>query len=201
MPLYSVKNTCFMIWKPTCLPFLVYLALIIVCPLNINAESPVIKPRLVIQTGHTDSINSIVFSADSSLLASGSSDSTAKLWQAETGRELATFGGFTKEVPVSVESVAFSPDGRKPASGSNDNTIKVWSVANGKELKTLKGHTQIVYSLAFDRNAIVSGSADGTLRFWDSESGDEICRTLRRRGIKRSVLGCYEVLFLIPSQP
>jgi len=83
------------------------------------------------------------------LLASGSSDSTAKLWQVETGRELTTFGGFTKEVPVSVESVAFSPDGRWLATGT-DETVKLWEISTGRE----------IYSLDYAANCIAF-SPDG----------------------------------------
>ena len=65
------------------------------------------KPRLVVQTGHTESVNSVAFSPDGKTIASGSSDNTIKLWNAETGQQLNTLKGHTDL----VESVAFSPDG------------------------------------------------------------------------------------------
>jgi WD40 repeat protein len=77
-------------------------------------------------TGHTDWVNSVAFSPDGRLLASGSSDRTIKLWDVATGREVRTLSGHTDI----VTSVAFSPDGRLLASGSDDKTIKLWDISD-----------------------------------------------------------------------
>jgi len=77
-------------------------------------------------TGHTSLVNSVAFSPDGRLLASGSSDKTIKLWDVATGSEVRTLKGHTHY----VLSVAFSPDGRLLASGSWDDTIKLWDVSD-----------------------------------------------------------------------
>src|SRR5262245_56311167 len=51
----------------------------------------------------------------------GSLDKTVNLWDAQTGRELATL----KEHADRVYSVAFSPDGKTLASGSEEMTVKL----------------------------------------------------------------------------
>jgi WD40 repeat protein len=56
---------------------------------------------------HTFSVSSVAISPDGSLLASGSTDNTVKLWQVTDGSLLRELRGHT----LSVESVAFSPDG------------------------------------------------------------------------------------------
>jgi len=76
--------------------------------------------------GHTDWVNSVSFSPDGRLLASGSWDKTIKLWEVATGQEVRTIKGHTS----GVLSVAFSPDGRLLASGSDDNTIKLWDISD-----------------------------------------------------------------------
>jgi WD40 repeat protein len=125
-------------------------------------------------TGHSESVNSVAFSPDGRLLASGSSDWTIKLWDVATGREVRTLTGHTS----SVASVAFSPDGRLLASGSYKE-IKLWDVATGQEVRTLTGHTDSVTSVAFspDGRLLASGSDDNTIKLWDVATGQEV-RTL-----------------------
>ena len=123
-------------------------------------------------TGHIGIIHSVAFSPDGKRIASGSEDRTIKVWDTESGVELATLKGHTRE----VWSVAFSPDGKRIASASLDNTIKLWNAESGAELATLKGHAREVWSVAFspDGKRIASGSEDRTIKVWDAESGAEL---------------------------
>jgi WD40 repeat protein len=87
----------------------------------------------------------VAFSPDGMLLVSGTWDSTIKLWDVASGRELHTLSGHT----ANVDSVAFSSDGKLlAASGSKDNGVELWDVATGRELRTLSGHTN---GIAFRR--------------------------------------------------
>ena len=52
----------------------------------------------------------------------GSRDNTAKLWDAETGKEILSLPGHTQE----VTSVSFSPDGRNVLTSSRDGKAIVW---------------------------------------------------------------------------
>jgi small GTP-binding protein len=127
--------------------------------------------------GHADVGLSVAFSAEGRKLASGSRDSTVKLWEVASGKLLHTLEGHT----AYVWSVAFDPSGRILASGSSDedSTVKLWEVASGKLLRTLEGHTERVWSVAFDPSGriLASGSDDNTVKLWEVASG-KLLRTL-----------------------
>jgi WD40 repeat protein len=78
--------------------------------------------------GHTGSVFALAFSPDGKTLASGSKDTTVKLWDLTTGKNIATLQGHTDY----VRSVAFSPDGKTLASASHDRTIKLWDLQRGR---------------------------------------------------------------------
>jgi len=72
--------------------------------------------------GHTGLVFSVAFSPDDSIIATGSTDGTAKIWDALTGRELLTLssdGG-------GVTNVAFSPDGSRLATANRDGTDRIY---------------------------------------------------------------------------
>ena len=75
-------------------------------------------------TGHSSSIESVVFSPKGEYLASGSFDSTIGVWRVSSGELIKTLTGHSS----SVSSVVFSPDGEYLVSGSLDETIGLWSV-------------------------------------------------------------------------
>ena len=69
-------------------------------------------------------VNSVSFSRDGSILASGAFDSTIKLWNVFTRENIAILPNTDI-----VSSVSFSPDGRTLASGASDGTITLWDIS------------------------------------------------------------------------
>lgn len=76
----------------------------------------------------------MAFHPDDTLLATGATDYTVRLWAVRSGQLLTTLYGHTDL----IESVRFSPDGRLLASGSADETIRLWDVSTGECLYTLR---------------------------------------------------------------
>jgi DNA-binding beta-propeller fold protein YncE len=117
-------------------------------------------------------VNSVAFSPDGARVLTGSTDNTARLWDAATGKEIRVFKGHEG----GVWSVAFSRDGARVLTGSVDATARLWDAATGKEIRAFKGHEGFVRSVAFspDGARVLTGSVDATARLWDAATGKEI---------------------------
>ena len=138
------------------------------------------RPELGVQLGHAEAIFGMAISPDGKTLASVDWDSTAKLWDINTGTELRTLqcpGG----------GLAFSPDGKILACGGTDgedNTIKLWDVNTGQELRTLRDASfssgNLIFSpdgkSLFSTGDSISKNGGSAFRVWDIATG----RVLRR---------------------
>ncbi|GIJ84760.1 hypothetical protein Asppvi_003611 [Aspergillus pseudoviridinutans] len=123
--------------------------------------------------GHGEAILATSFSpVSSSTMVSGSGDSTARIWDCDTGTPKHTLKGHTSW----VLAVAYSPNGAMIATGSMDNTVRLWDAAKGTPLGgPLKGHAKWITSLAWEpyhmqesgRPRLASASKDSTVRIWD----------------------------------
>ncbi|MBG1259620.1 hypothetical protein F8S20_11070 [Nostoc sp. BAE] len=125
--------------------------------------------QIITCNGHTALVQSLSFSPDGQILASGSNDQTVKLWNVHTGQCLKTLQGHTSW----VQSLSFSPDGQMLASGSNDQTVRLWDVHTGQYLKILLAHTCRVIFVTFNPNrlTLVTAGEDQTVRIWDVHTG------------------------------
>ncbi|MGE3805566.1 MAG: WD40 repeat domain-containing serine/threonine protein kinase [Gemmataceae bacterium] len=120
--------------------------------------------EVAILTGHENTVHSLSFNRDGSLLASGSDDQTVRLWDPRSGTLKDTWKGHNGP----VVAVAFSPRGDQIASGSSsDDVIRLWDL-KGHSL-FLRGHTNGVVCLAFNNSGsrLASGGYDKTVRIWD----------------------------------
>ncbi|MDE0010982.1 MAG: dockerin type I domain-containing protein [Candidatus Poribacteria bacterium] len=116
--------------------------------------------------GHRGQINSIAFSPDGQLLASGSDDWTFKLWDVHTQQHIATLEHITGRTRSPITEVAFSHDGQLLATAGQH--VKLWEVSTQTEIATLQ-HSNYVSALAFspDGQFLATGDVGGTVKIWD----------------------------------
>jgi len=142
-------------------------------------------PQLTVQLGHHNPVNTIAFSPNSKLMATGAMDNTVKIWDVESGLLIHSLEGHTH----SVQSVAFSNDGDFVISGSLDKTVKLWHVLTGKLIQSIDAHTTGVTSVAWHPNGklFVSTGMDKIVKFWAAETGTEIENDLDIKDIANDV--------------
>ena len=126
---------------------------------------------------HRYGVNSVAFSPDGKILASGSADKTIGLWSAtaekQTGVRSSTTGSVDKTInPWNIKKSGLVTSGMSVTSSDGN-------VSNTKHLKTLVGHRYTVHSVAFspDGKILASGGEDNTIILWDTTTGEHT-RTL-----------------------
>lgn len=119
----------------------------------------------------------VEFSSDGKTLISGSVDKTARVWNVETGKEIAVLTGHQHL----VQWVHLSGDGKYAVTTSLDNVAHVYDAATGKELWTKthfigpKGLTTPNHMGALfagkGRNLVLIAAEDGTMTLYDPATG------------------------------
>src|SRR5262249_11886555 len=107
-------------------------------------------------------------------------DTTIRLWDTATGRELHRLIGHTDVVSLP----SFSPDGKILASTSwGDPSIRLWDTTTGKEMLQLKhsekSEERVPPCVAFSPDGKLLASTDhykDTVCFWDTTTYREIRR-------------------------
>ncbi len=121
--------------------------------------------------GHAGAVNSVLFSADGSLLVSASDDTANNLhvWDAETGELLHELMGHSG----AVTSLALTPEGRL-LSGGEDGQVFLWDLMNGERLADMQqvAYAQIAETPSQHDDAVtfVHASSDGAIASGDASS-------------------------------
>jgi WD40 repeat protein len=92
---------------------------------GVPAETRAYKGGAYSAPAHDGEVTTVAWRQDGSLLASGASDYTIRIWDPRTWTATLTLTGHQ----AAVNSVAWSPDGALLVSGADDATVRLWRIA------------------------------------------------------------------------
>lgn len=149
------------------------------CSLSPGGEIKLWKPSdwgcsMILQHGHKYWVNSLTFSHDSKILASGSHDNTIKLWDTDSGDCFQTLHGHQS----SINSLVFSHESQLLGSASNDGTVKIWDAQSREQPRQFdshgcSSHLHFSHDLSLLASvAIVDIRYPGEVKIWDVRSGN-----------------------------
>ncbi|XP_049280473.1 transducin beta-like protein 3 [Anopheles funestus] len=149
-------------------------------PKKFKQETEDELPRLqcsLTELAHDKDINCVCISPNDRLIATGSQDKTAKLWDASDLSVVGVFRGHTR----GIWAVRFSPVDQILLTNAADCCIKLWSLEDMTCLKTFEGHDSSVLRVEFLSNGmqLLSAGADGLLKLWSIKTS-ECLQTLDR---------------------
>jgi len=125
--------------------------------------------------GHTQPINCVNFSPDSTTIVTASNDKTAKIWDIEMGECIATFDdrvGHTDDVLFAE----FSPKGDRLITASSDLSVKIWNLEEEKLIFTFRDFPDSVKFAVIDSGKILAVSG---YKLYYCEMGVNACTELK----------------------
>jgi WD40 repeat protein len=126
-------------------------------------------------------VATMAWSPDGSRIAAGRMDGAVRVWDAETGKILASVPAKPDNGPLGlysflISTLDWSPDGTRIATGSMDRSLRIWDSATGKLIAESKRHAGWIGGVAYSRDGtrVATGSEDRTVRIWDAENAREL---------------------------
>nr|CAI5860173.1 unnamed protein product [Callosobruchus analis] len=149
--------------------------------MDVDTSIEIPSSKATVLRGHESEVFICAWNPTTDLLASGSGDSTARIWDMSDNtaspnqlvlRHCIQKGG--TEVPSNkdVTSLDWNCDGSLLATGSYDGYARIWTT-DGHLASTLGQHKGPIFALKWNKrgNYILSAGVDKTTIIWDAASG------------------------------
>lgn len=149
--------------------------------MEVDTSIEIPSSKATVLRGHESEVFICAWNPTTDLLASGSGDSTARIWDMSDNttspnqlvlRHCIQKGG--TEVPSNkdVTSLDWNCDGSLLATGSYDGYARIWTT-EGRLASTLGQHKGPIFALKWNKkgNYILSAGVDKTTIIWDAASG------------------------------
>ena len=163
----------------------------------LNRALLALRPLEFTLTGHSDMATTVAFSPNGKLLASGSQDHTAQIWDANTGKVLHVLSPDPSE---GVIAVSFSPDGNRLATAGNGQglkhqTLRIWDVSTGRELSAVPANGWIIAAVYHPKQPIVAtaevslvnNALISTIHLWDATDASAGVRAIKQWNVSAQV--------------
>ncbi|XP_043928504.1 F-box-like/WD repeat-containing protein TBL1X isoform X3 [Protopterus annectens] len=151
--------------------------------MEIDGEVEIPSSKATVLRGHESEVFICAWNPVSDLLASGSGDSTARIWNLNENsnngptqlvlRHCIREGG--QDVPSNkdVTSLDWNSEGTLLATGSYDGFARIWT-EDGNLASTLGQHKGPIFALKWNKNGnyILSAGVDKTTIIWDAHTGE-----------------------------
>ena len=129
-------------------------------------------PSLQHQLSPEEGLNAASLSSDGKSVATISDDNIARVWSAETGKEIAKLPHEDK-----LNAVSLSLDGNTFATASYDDIARIWIAETGEEIAKLSDEYWFnAVSLSADGKTVATVRDDKIAQIWNAETGKEIAK-------------------------
>ncbi|CAN4115138.1 unnamed protein product [Withania somnifera] len=157
-----------------------------ICTVSTSLPCEISSCDVMVLEGHTSEVFSCAWSPEGSLLASGSGDSTARIWTIGDGSRNSTIQSRPLNVVVlkhltsrpnessrDVTTLDWNSEGTLLATGFYDGQARIWN-RTGELVSTLNKHKGPIFSLKWNKKGdyLLSGSVDKTVVVWDVKFGE-----------------------------
>lgn len=144
-------------------------------------------------TGHTAPVLAVAFGPRANLVATGSYDESAIVWDLRRGRAIQTLPAHAE----AIWTVGWDAEGALVLTGGADGLIRLWDVNTGQCLKTFDNESNSpVASAAFTPSSffIMSATLSSTIRIYSLHNG-KVLKTLQAAEYTSERYPCNAIIF------